>query len=91
MRCTCCAALLGSKLSRPAAALLEEAACLLAANDTAALLTERSACANFNATVSATDGVVLTCPPACRRKLQQVCWSGVLHADIRYKGQLALE
>ena len=69
----CCAALLGSQLSRPAAALLDEAACLLAANDTAALLTRRSACANFNATLSATDGVALMCPAACRRKLQQVC------------------
>jgi hypothetical protein len=69
VRCTCCAALLGSKLSRPAAALLDEAACLLAANDTAALLTPRSACASFNATISATDGVALACPAAC----QQVC------------------
>lgn len=69
----CCAALLSSQLSRPAAALLDEAACLLAANDTAALLTRRSACASFNATLSATDGIALMCPAACRRKLQQVC------------------
>lgn len=81
MPCTCRAALLGSKLSRPAAALLDEAACLLAATDTAALLTPRSACASFNATVSGTDGIALTCPPACRRKLQQVC----LTADPRQR------
>jgi hypothetical protein len=73
----CCAALLGSKLSRPAAALLGEAACLLAANDTAALLSPRSACASFNATIDATAGVALSCPAACRRKIQQVLRSHV--------------